>query len=80
VFFTAGASWKTAWTAKNFQGGQTITVGAPLENQSRSSYEMALSWQSEKGKKVRAPNHFKSALKTASSPKVAAICHFFGYR
>ena len=32
VYLPAGAKWTNAWTGKVEEGGQTITVDAPLEN------------------------------------------------
>ena len=31
VYLPAGADWTNAWTGQRFQGGQTVTVDAPLE-------------------------------------------------
>lgn len=31
VYLPAGADWTNAWTGRRFQGGQTVTVDAPLE-------------------------------------------------
>ncbi|WP_194893757.1 glycoside hydrolase family 31 protein [Catenulispora pinisilvae] len=31
VYLPAGASWRDAWTGQEYEGGQTVTVDAPLE-------------------------------------------------
>ena len=31
VYLPAGATWTDAWTGEEFEGGQTVTVDAPLE-------------------------------------------------
>jgi alpha-D-xyloside xylohydrolase len=31
VYLPAGASWRDAWTGEEYEGGQTVSVDAPLE-------------------------------------------------
>jgi alpha-D-xyloside xylohydrolase len=31
VYLPAGASWRDAWTGQDYDGGQSVTVDAPLE-------------------------------------------------
>ena len=31
IYLPAGAAWTNYWTGETFEGGQTVTVSAPLE-------------------------------------------------